>query len=54
MENFKTPIFAPSQLQEMLDEINASDMKMPNKTLFGDLNALVPVPYSKFKTMDNP
>ena len=44
--------WSPSQLAEELEK--AKDEKMPNKTLFGDLNNLVPKPYSKFKTIDNP
>lgn len=55
MKEFTTPIFAPSQLQEMLDEINAKKEKLPDSTLFGNLNGLVP-PYgsTKHDNMDNP
>lgn len=45
--------WSPSQLAEELEK--AKDEKMPNKTLFGDLNGLVP-PYgsTKHDNIDNP
>lgn len=42
----------PSQLAEELE--NMKGMKLPNKTLFGDLNFLVPKPQNKhFDGMNN-
>lgn len=52
MNSFTLPISSPTQLQEMLDELKGQ--KLPDKTLFGDLQGLVPVPYSKFDNQDNP
>lgn len=53
MENYKSEWFKPNQLQEQLDAMK--DKVMPSKTLFGDLNGLVP-PYgsSKLDNMENP
>ena len=39
-------------LQENLDSLKES--KLPSATTFGKLQALVPVPYSKFNNMNNP
>ena len=39
-------------LQESLDDLKG--VKMPSATTFGKLQGLVPMPYSKFDTMDNP
>ncbi len=39
-------------LQENLDALKG--LKMPSATTFGKLQAIVPVPYSKFDNLDNP
>ncbi len=52
MQDFKTNWFKPNQLQEQLDALR--EKRMPRKTLFGDLNFLVPKPQNKhFDGMNN-
>lgn len=41
-----------SELEALLNDLK--DKKLPSKTTFGDLQYLVPVPYSKFYNMENP
>lgn len=54
MQDFKSEWFNPNQLQEQLDLIKKNNQKMPNSTLFGKLNFLVPKPQNKhFDGMNN-
>ena len=39
-------------LQENLDSLK--NQKLPSKTTLGDLQGMVPVPYSKFDTVESP
>lgn len=41
-----------NMLTAMLNSMKGT--KMPNSTTFGNLNGIVPRPYSKFENMDNP